>query len=115
MWNRVRLSLRGKKLVINQILLSKLWYIWQIYAIPKYIKKQIEKTIHDFLWEGKKIRPPRHLVQLPIGRGGLGVLDIDTQLNALRIKWICRLFSSHDALSISTESKFEIQPRLSPF
>ena len=98
MWNRVRLSLRGKKLVINQILLSKLWYIGQIYAIPKYTKKQIEKMIHDFLWEGRKIRPPRHLVQLPIWRGGLGVLDIDTQLNALRIKWIRRLFSSHDAL-----------------
>ena len=54
--------------------------------------------IHDFLWEGEKIRLPRHLVQLPIWRGGLGVLDIDTQLNTLRIKWICRLFSSHDAL-----------------
>ena len=44
--------------------------------------------IHDFLWEGKKIHPPRHLIQLPIWKGGLGVLDIDTQLNALRIKWI---------------------------
>ena len=80
--------------MINQILPSKLWYIGQICAIPKYIKMQIEKMIHDFLWEGRKIRPPRHLVQLPIG--GLGVLDIDTQLNAL--KWIRRVFSSHDAL-----------------
>ena len=29
-WNRVRLSLRGRKIIINQILLSKLWYIGQI-------------------------------------------------------------------------------------
>ena len=43
MWNRVRLSLRGKKIIINQILLSKLCYIGQIYTIPKYIKKEIEK------------------------------------------------------------------------
>ena len=34
-WNRVRLSLRGKKIILNQILLSKLWYIGQAYAIPK--------------------------------------------------------------------------------
>ena len=54
--------------------------------------------IHDFLWEGRKIHPPRHLVQLPIWSGGLGVLDIDTQLNALRIKWIRRLFSYDDAV-----------------
>ena len=54
--------------------------------------------IHGFLWEWKKIHPPRHLTQLPIWKGGLGVLDIDTQLNALRIKWIQRLFSSNDAI-----------------
>ena len=36
-WNRVRLSLRGRKIIISQILLSKLWYIGEIYAIPKYI------------------------------------------------------------------------------
>ena len=38
-WNRVRLSLRGRKLIINQILLSKLWHIGQIYTVPTYIKK----------------------------------------------------------------------------
>ena len=69
-WNRVRLSLKGRRIIINQVLLSKLWYIGQIYTIPKYVKKQIEKRIYDFLWEEKKIRPPRHLIQLPIWKGG---------------------------------------------
>ena len=95
-WNRVRLSLKGKKLTINQILLSKFWYIG--HTIPKYIRKQIEKMIHDFLWEGKKIRPPRHLVQFPIWKGELDILDIDTQLNALKIKWIQRLLNFNNAL-----------------
>ena len=53
-------SLRGKKIIINQ-LLSKLWYIVQIYTIPKYIKKQIEKRIYNLLRNKKKIRLPRHL------------------------------------------------------
>ena len=70
----------------------------QIYTIPKYIKKQIEKMIYDFLCEGKKIHPPRHLVQLPISKGGLGILDIDTQLNSLKIKWTQRLLNSNSAL-----------------
>ena len=39
-WNRVRLSFRGKKLIVNQILVSKLWYIGQIYTIQKYIIKK---------------------------------------------------------------------------
>ena len=50
-WSTVRLSLRGKKLIMNQILH---WYIGQIHTIQKYIKKEIEKWIYDFLWEGKR-------------------------------------------------------------
>ena len=54
--------------------------------------------IYYFLWEGEKIHPPRHLVQLPIWKGGLGILDIDTQLNFLKVKLIQRLLNSTSAL-----------------
>ena len=39
-WSRVRLLLRDKKIILNQTLLSKLWYIGQICTIPKYTKKE---------------------------------------------------------------------------
>ena len=32
-----------KNRIVNQILLFKLWYIGQIHAIPKFIKKEIKK------------------------------------------------------------------------
>ena len=92
-WNRVRISLWGKKIIVNQILFFKLWYIAQIYTIPKYIKKEIGR-IYDFLWKGKKIWPPKHLAQFFIWRGGLGILDMDTQLNSLKIKCIQTLLNS---------------------
>ena len=50
------------------ILLSELWYIGQIHAIPKYIKKEIE-IIYDILWNGKKTGPPRQLSYLYPFRG----------------------------------------------
>ena len=109
----MRLSLRGKKLIVNQILLSKHWCIGQIYTIPKYIKKEIEKSICDFLCEGKKIRPPRYLAQVPIWKGGLGILNIDTHLSPLKIKSIQRLFHPTNALwkdlmyAVSVELNFE--------
>ena len=88
-----------KKRIINQILLSKLWYIWQIYTIPKYIKKEIQKRIYNFLWDGKNIRPPRHLAQLPIWKGRLGILDIDTQLDSKIISsYPCPMEGSYVAL-----------------
>ena len=67
--NRVQLSLgsKKKKTIVNQILLSKLWYIGQIYTISKFIKEEIEKTT----------------AQLSIWKCGKGILDIDTQLNSL--------------------------------
>ena len=54
----------------------------------KYILKKTEKRIYSFLWNYKNMRPPRHLVQLFILKRGLGVLDIDNQLNYLKTKWV---------------------------
>ena len=64
----MRLSVIGKKIILNQIFLSKLWYIGQTYTVPKYIKKKIE-NMYDFQWNGKKAQPLRHLAQLFICRG----------------------------------------------
>ena len=80
------------------MLLSKLWYISQIYTISKYIKKET-KIIYDFLWNGKKIQPPWHWAQLSIWKGRIGFLDIDTKLNSLKVKWIQRLLNTTNALS----------------
>ena len=33
----------GKKVIVNQILLSKLWYIGQIYTIPEYAKTKLKE------------------------------------------------------------------------
>ena len=58
----MQLSLGRKKRIVNQILLSKLWYIGQIYIIPKITTEEIQKS----------------MAQLSIWKCGLGILDIDT-------------------------------------
>lgn len=54
--NRMRLSSIDKKLIVNQIVLSKLWYIGQVYAIPNRIQTNIEKTKYNFLQNDKNIQ-----------------------------------------------------------
>ena len=47
------------------------------------------------------MRPPRHLTQLSIlgERGcGIGILDIETQLNSIKIIWTQRLFNPSNLL-----------------
>ena len=74
-WNRVRLSLRGTKIIVNQILFSKL---------VKYIlfenisKRNLKKHTISYGME-------KSLAQLSIWTGGLGILDINTLLNFLKI------------------------------
>ena len=93
-WNSVKLFLRDKKIIVNQTLLSKLCYIGQTCTVQKYTNEQY--TISS--GTGKKIRPLRHLAQLYLYRSGLGVLDIETQLNSLKTKWIKRLLNPTNAL-----------------
>ena len=67
---------KKKKIIVNKILLSKLWYIGQIYTIPKFIKEKIEK------------KKKKKKAQISIWKCGLGILDIDTQWNSLELQWI---------------------------
>ena len=63
-----------------------------MYVIPKYIKKEIEKRIYNFLWNDKENQISQTL------RHSLDILDIDTQLNFLKIKWIQMLLNPTNEL-----------------
>ena len=76
------------------MIISKLWYIGQIYTIPKYQKGNWKKNI-QFPLEQVEIQPPRHLAQLSIWRGRLGILD---KLNYINKKWIQSLLNPTNAL-----------------
>ena len=47
----------GKKIIVNQIILPKLWYIGQIYTIPKYTKTKLKECTISSGTE-KKCDPP---------------------------------------------------------
>ena len=87
-------------------------------TILKFIKKEIER-IYDLHWKGKKIRTPRHVAQLSLWRGGLGILDrysIKLSKNKTYSKIVkshkCSLETSH-AVPIELDSEF--LSRTSPF
>ena len=70
-----------------------------LYYFEIYQKGNCEKNT-QFPRVQEKIRPLRHLAQLTIWRGGLGILEIDTQLNSVNIKWIQRSLNPTNALWI---------------
>ena len=90
--NQRHLSLKGKTIIINTILLIKLWYVGNIFRITKDLLPEINKTIFKFLWNNKNPEPiARETLFLPIERGGLEILVPSTQSQALRTKFILQL------------------------
>ena len=67
------------------------------YAPFQNKSKQKLKKAYKFLLELQKTRPPKDLVQLPIWKGGQGILDKDTQLNSLKTKQIQKLLNPTNA------------------
>ena len=55
--NQRHLSLKGKTIIINTILLSKHWYVCSIFPLPKDLLSEINKIIFKFLWNNKNPEP----------------------------------------------------------
>ena len=68
-----------------------------LYYSKIYQKGNWKKNI-KFPLEQENTQPTKQLAQLSIWRGGLGIFDIDTQLNYIKIKSIQRLLNPTNAL-----------------
>ena len=90
--NQRHLSLKGKTIIINTILLSKLWYVCSVFPLPKDLLQEINKIIYTFLWNNKNPEPiARETLFLPRERGGLGILVPSIESQALRTKYLLQL------------------------
>ena len=63
-----------------------------------YYSNIYQKRIFNFLWNSKIYNLPKAWFTFPFRESGLGILDIETQLNALKIKWIQRLLNPNNAV-----------------
>ena len=58
-WGHLHLSLLGKKMLINQVMLRKIWYLAYVENPVTDIIQNIRKGIQDFLWNHRKVRANR--------------------------------------------------------
>lgn len=92
-WEQRFLSFKGKLLVINTILLSKLWYGGRILAIKKQTIKELNTLIFQFLWSKKRELIRRNYLIRDIKNGGIQMIDIESKCLALRLERIRKLAS----------------------
>ncbi|KAG1042538.1 hypothetical protein G6F43_011881 [Rhizopus delemar] len=86
-YSQRNLTLRGRVIVVNTLILSKL--------------RQIRSAIYQFITRG--IKPPLRYAMLcqPVTKGGLGLLDPVIQHRCLQVRWLRHLLQADDPSSCS--------------
>ena len=93
-WRQRSLSFRGKALVINALVLSRVWYVASLVHVPRWVSAEINSLIFNFFWSGKRDLVARRVVVQPCSRGGFSVVDFQLKVWSLHVQWIRRFVSS---------------------
>ena len=91
-WKKRKLTIFGKITIINTLAISKLIYNFTILNVPLHIIKEINSMIYNFSWKKDFIKRTQAIGK--IQNGGLGLIDIECKIQALKATWVTRLFTS---------------------
>jgi len=88
-WQQRNLSLIGRIHILKSLAGSQLVYNWSTIPNPtEMFFKEVEKTMYNFLWNSSTERIKRNYMIGKYEEGGLKMLDIRSQSEALKLKWI---------------------------
>ena len=93
-WKLCNLSLKGKVIVIKQIMLPKITYAANIYPPCNNVLMELKKILEDFLWSGKRPKVPTQILYRPICFGGLSLTNLVLYTKSLRLCWVKEIFVS---------------------
>ena len=94
-WAAARLSLAGRMLVANQVILASIWYIVSCWNPSKDFINFIRSLVRNFIWSGREAGLTRAKVSWAsvisqTGEGGMRLIDPMAQAQALFTKTLIR-------------------------
>ena len=72
-------------------MISKIWYLAYVKKPAVDIIQNIRKDIYDFPWNHRKVRVNRNTITLHMEMGGLPIMDIDMQWEAIQCSILAKL------------------------
>ena len=100
-WTSTKLSLAAKRLIVNQVLMSTMWYFIGVWAGSKNAIKQIQALLRDYLWSGREYRARARVAwetcTKKLREGGLSLIDPHVALNCLMGKWLIKACEPGDS------------------
>lgn len=92
-WHQRALTFSGKVLILNSLILSKLWYTASVVDMPTWVIRDVRNMIFSFFWSGKAERVQRTTLSLPLDGGGYGIADPKFKTLSLHSLWVKRFFA----------------------
>ena len=94
-WAGNRLSVAGRIMITNQVILSSIWYFASCMDFSSQAINLVRATVRNYIWSGKRESNTRARVKwataiLPIVRGGVKILDPQWQTSAILVKLLVR-------------------------
>jgi hypothetical protein len=97
MWKLRKTTIKGRAMVIQALLMSKLWYMLNVQPMPQWAIDGIKTACIDFLWCGAHL-VKYHTIIGQTSHGGLNLPDITMKKWAFRMKMINRYFENDSKL-----------------
>ena len=85
------LSLQGKVILINSLILSKTSYLTNIFPIKTETMQNIHNQMFQYIWKNKTSEPIARKTIYLNKKGGLKLLEPETHNYAMRIKHLLTL------------------------
>ena len=94
------LSMYGKAIIVNVMILSKLWYLASIIVVPETLIKALERLIFSFIWGRENWEPiKRSTLYLSKEQGGLGLVNIALKVISLHLVFVSKIiYNDNDYL-----------------
>lgn len=94
LWKMWKLTLKGKVVMVNSLILSKMNHVLQVYDLPKQTHSEINQMISNFLWGSRRNMIAHRTTIDEYTNGGLKLIDIKTKTHSFRIKIIKKLLEN---------------------
>ena len=82
------LSIRGRALIVNSLILSRLWHVLRVVSVPGSFFSQVKSLISKFICHRMFPRISFDTMCLPRSKDGLNVLNPPIQQLTLQLRWL---------------------------
>lgn len=93
-WKSRDLTYKGRVLILKSLIISQIGFEIEMRGIPDNFKKEINQLMWSFIWEGKNDQIKRDVCVLSHEEGGIGMINIDSFINAKHIKSMHKILNS---------------------